>query len=278
MLGQSGINRFAWMYTLQTTASTTPGVAVTPGNGSKGTYAQLASGANLTRDVWGVWLWISQGSTSTAARPIRLDLGLDPAGGTTYTAKIPDILCGASATYALGMGYVYYFPLYIKAGTSVGVAAWGIETATLRVNAKFYGMPTNPGVVRAGQWAETVGTPSGAGGVSVTPSNSNGTMTWATLGTSVCRNWWWQLSVQCNNGTITALAYRFDLAWGDATNKTMIQQYIPYWFGGTAESAQLLNAQQGFADVPAGATLYARGTCSGTAVTGFTALAHGIGG
>jgi hypothetical protein len=278
MLGQHAINRFAWMYSLHTTATTTPGVAVTPANGSKGTYAQLASGANLTQDVWGVWLWISQGATTGTPRPIRLDLGIDPAGGTTYTAKIPDILCGLSSTYALGVGYLYYFPLRIKAGSSVGVAAWGIETATLRVVAKFFGRPTNPQVVRAGTWAETVGTPSGAGGVSVTPSNSNGAMTWATLGTSVRRNWWWQLSVQCNNGTITALAYKFDLAWGDGTNKTMIQEHIPFLVGGTAESVQVLNSQQGFADVPAGATLYVRGTCSGTAVTGFTALAHGIGG
>lgn len=278
MIGISGVPRFAASYSLQTGPSTTPGVSVTPGNGSKGTYVQLASGANLTQDVYGIWINVNTGSTSATARPIRLDLGLDPAGGTSYTAKIPNILCGASAALATGMGYRYYFPLFIKAGTSVGVCAQGIETATLRVWAKFYQRPTNPDLVRAGMWAETVGTLSGADGVSFTPGNSGTEGSWASLGTSVRACWWWQVSCQINNGTITALAYFIDLAWGDGTNKTMIQENVPLIIPGTAETINFWNAQVGFADVPAGATLYVRGTCSGTAVTGFSALAHGIGG
>jgi hypothetical protein len=278
MIMLSGVPRFAWSYSGTASPATSPGVAVTPGNGSKGSYVALASGANIANDVYGLWINVNTGSTSTVARPIRLDIGVDPAAGTSYVVELADILCGASAAYATGLGYMYYFPIFIKAGSSVGARAQGIETATLRVWAKFLGRPTNPDLVRAGQWAETVGSPSGGGGVSFTPGNSGAEGSWASLGTSVRACWWWQVSAQINNGTITALMYFIDLAWGDGTNKTMIQENIPLFAPGTSETMCFWNAQNGFADVPAGATLYVRGTCSGTTVTGLTALAHGIGG
>lgn len=278
MIGIAGFNHFGWTYSLQVNPATTPGVAVTPANGSKGAYVQLASGANLTQDVYGVSLNINTGATTSTARPIRLDLGLDRAGGTSYTAKISDILCGASAAWATGLGYNYYFPLFIKAGTSVGVCGQGIETGTFRVWAKFFGRPARPDLIRTGQWAETVGTPSGAGGVSFTPGNSSSEGAWASLGTTTRNCWWWQLSAQINNSTITALAYFLDLAWGTASNKHMIQENILLAVPGTAETINLWNGEDGAEDVPVGSTLYVRGTCSGTAVTGFSALAHGIGG
>jgi hypothetical protein len=279
MLGIGGANRWGWQYSLTTAPTVTPGVSVTPGNGSKGSYVQLASGANLSQDVYLLWLMIGIGSTSNTARPVRIDIGLDPAGGTTYTVKLADILCGQSATYATGLGYRYLFPLYIEAGTSVGVCGQATETGTFRVWGKFFGRPSEPDRIRAGQWAETVGTPSGAAGVSLTSGSSGSEGSWVSLGTTVRRCWHWQLSAQINNGTITALAYFVDLAWGDATNKTMIQENVMLFAPGTAETLGYWCADvPGFADVPAGATLYARATCSGTAVTGLTALAHGIGG
>lgn len=278
MILRKGVNRFAWTYSLQASPSNTPGVTITPANGSKGNYSQLASGANLTQDVWGMWLQVNGGATSTAARPIRLDIGIDPAGGTSYTrVLIPDILCGASASPVAGGGYFYFFPVWIKSGQSVGARAQGIETATFRVVAKFYGRPTRPDLACSGQWVETVGTPSGADGVAITPGTSS-EGAWTSVGTSTRQCWWWQISGQINNGTITALSYFLDLAYGTAGAKVVIQENIPFFATGTTEQLCLYNGEDGTCDVPAGSTIYARVHCSGTPVSGFTVLAHGVGG
>jgi len=72
--------------------------------------------------------------------------------------------------------------------------------------------------------------------------------------------------------------YHIDLAYGDATNKTLIIENQKILLSGTAEATARPLDMMSFSDVPAGSTLYVRGTCSGTSVTGFYAKAYGIGG
>ena len=134
-VGKTGFN---WWYSLQTTPSTTPGVSVTPGSGSKGSYVQLASGANLVNDVYGLLLWIVAGNTTATIRDILLDIGIDPAGGTSYAqlGGINNIFVPQAGNAVQG-GRMFYFPLFIKAGQSVG--AQRIRQIILRPSASPHG-------------------------------------------------------------------------------------------------------------------------------------------
>lgn len=273
-------NRFTWKYSNFDAPSTTPGTSVTPGaTNAEGSWTQIASAANIANEVCGILLWINGGNTTATQKDHLLDIGVDPAGGTSYTAKISNIVCGQSAA-ALNGGIWFYFPLNIMAGSTVAARIQGSSgtAGTVRVGATFYGRPTRPEFGRCGQYSETVGTISGSGGVSFTPGNSAAEGSWVSLGTTTRACWFWQIAAQISNSTTTSLVYHIDLAYGDGSNKHMIIENRPMLLPGTAEQTSMPLDLQGACEVPAGATLYVRGACSGTAVTGFNAVAIGIGG
>lgn len=173
MLPSAG-NRFAWKYTNYDTPSGTPGASVTPGaSNAEGSWTPVASAANIARDVWTILLWISGGTTSTASKCHLLDIGVDPAGGSSYVAKISNIVCGGSNAGGTG-GRFFLFPFRIKAGSSVAVRIQGnASTAgTVYVAIKFLGAPSTPEMTMAGPYSETIGAITGSNGVSFTPGNS----------------------------------------------------------------------------------------------------------
>lgn len=272
-VGKSGFN---WWYSLQTTPSTTPGVSVTPGSGSKGSYVQLASGANLAQDVYGILLWIVAGNTTATIRDILLDIGIDPAGGTSY-AQVGGInnIFVPQAGAAIQSGRWFYFPLFIKNGSSIGARGQANNTSTFRVAAWFYGRPTHPEYCPVGQYSETIGI-SGNGGTPVTFGNTAAWGNWTSLGTTTRPCWWWQFAWGHNVGTTTAQMYFAELGVGDGTNMVTIIPCMPMFNPGTAEASNspLFDA---IWEVPEGATLYARGSASGTAET-IECTAVGIGG
>jgi hypothetical protein len=272
-IGKSGFN---WWYSLQTAPSTTPGMSVTPGSGSKGSYVQLASGANLVNDVYGVLLWIVAGNTTATIRDILLDIGLDPAGGTSYSqvGGINNIFVPQAAS-AVNSGRWFYFPLFIKAGTSVGARGQANGTSTFRVASWFFGRPTKPENIAVGQYSETIGV-SGNGGTPFTCGNSGAWGSWTSLGSTTRPCWYWQLAWGHNVGTTTSQMYFAELGYGDGTNMVTIIPCMPMFNPGTAEQSSN-PCLEGIWEVPAGGTLYVRGSASGTAET-TEAVAVGIGG
>jgi hypothetical protein len=273
-VGKSGFN---WHYTLDTGATTTPGVSITPGSGSKGSYYQLASGANLSQDCYGFWLWINAGSTSGAARDILIDIGLDPAGGTSYSqlGGISDIFAPQDNSAIYG-GRFFYFPLFIKSGTSVGVRAQSNSTSLVRAAAWFFGQPTHPENVPTGQYSETIGV-SGNGGTPITLGTSGAWGSWTSLGTTTRPCWYWTAGAGFNTATINSQVVLVELGYGDGTNMVKIVRFNPHWVYGTTESCAGLSVG-GFWEVPAGGTLYVRGSSSYSSAQGFEVAAVGIGG
>lgn len=281
MLGTSQC-RLSLIYTNQDAPSTTPGTSVTPGAANaEGSWTEIASAASIAADIYALRLLISGGSSNNASKEHLLDLGIDPAGGTGFAQKIANILCGSSSN-AVDSGRQYYFPFFIKAGSSVAVRIQGSNgtPGTVRVMAEFFGNPTQPPLIRAGVYSETIGAITNSSGVGFTPGNTGAEGAWQSLGTTVNPLWWWQLAVGIDQSATTALMYFMDLAYGDAGNKVFILRNHRVHFPGTAErTSSLLECSPScYCDVPAGATLYVRGSCSGTAVTGFNAVAIGIGG
>jgi hypothetical protein len=241
-----------------------------------GSYAQLASGANLARDVYLIRLWVHAGNTSATIRDILIDIGTDPAGGTSYsqTVGLNQIFC-PQASNAVDGGYWMEFPLFIKAGSSVGARAQSNSTSTVLVGAIFFGLPSNPEMAAVGQYSETLGV-SGNGGTPYTCGSSGAEGSWTSLGATTRNCWYWVLCCGHNVGTTTAQMYYTDLAVGDGTNYHLIIENQPHFNPGTAEKTGAVRLG-GFWEVPAGSTLYVRGSASGTAET-TEAVAVGIGG
>lgn len=265
---------WGWTYT-NVTARTTPGAVITPGTSSEGAWYDLVHYSDVVADVYMVRLWVCAGNTTGTIRNIVIDLGVDQAGGGSYTAVISNILC-SQASNAVDGGIWMTFPLFIKSGSSIGVRAQSSNTSTVRCNVYLYGNPSNPAAIATGQYSETLGV-SGVVGTSITPGNSNAWGSWTSLGTTTQRCWHWNVFGGFANTTTTALMYQMELAVGNGTSYNTIITRKPLFLPGNTERTGMPDIS-GVWEVPAGATLYARATCSGTTVTGFSAVAIGIGG
>lgn len=275
-------NKFHWKYSNRGNPSATPGTSVVPGaSNAEGSWTQVATAANIAQDVYAIAVLVAVGFTSGSQKNHLLDIGTDPAGGTSYTAVINNIVCGQSDV-AISGPRRFLFPLFIKAGSSVAVRIQGSHATagTVRVAVVFYGQPSNPEAILVGQYSETIGAITGSAGVSFTPGNA-AEGSWQSLGTTTRALWWWQLCAQVSNGTITAQYTHIDLAYGDGTNMVMIIENLVLGVYGTDERMGqpcLANAVEGFCEVPAGATLYVRGWCNTSPATGYNAVAVGVGG
>lgn len=268
-------SKFLFKASNAATPSTNPGTSIIPGiSPTPGAWTQVMAGASLTQDIYCVTLWVHSGATTATSKCHTLDIGVDPAGGTAYVARVSNILCGLSSTGITG-GRWYYLPIRIKAGSSVAVRIMGnaATAGTVMVMARFNGQPTQPEMVWASNYSETLGYVSGALGTGLTPGNSGVDGTWVSLGTVTRAMSFFQLGVQCNNATITALTYYFDLAYGNGTSKHIIQENVPVLIQGTAETLASPMWPFAYCEVPSGATIYVRGSCSGTTVTGWNATA-----
>ena len=275
--------RYGFTYNYGTNPTTTPGQVVTAHvtpNTEGSTPLVLATGSNIAQDV--NWIELSlNGTSGTGDRQMLLDIGVDPAGGTSYTWVIQNLVIGNLPLATALPGAQFLLPFFIKAGSQVACRVQCSQTViTVRVAAKFYGFPDRPEAVPAGSFSETMGTITNSQGVSFTPGNA-ADGTYVSLGATTKPMWWWQLCYSIANGTITAESTFIDLAWGDGSNKHVIMraQHI----GATTEAcADVLAVNKNHAlcycPVPAGATLYVRGRCNNAPDTGYNAVALGIGG
>lgn len=264
--------------------SATIGTSVVPGaSNAQGSWTALASSANIANDVFGFYLQIHTGATAAAAKNHLLDIGIDPAGGTSYTPIIADFQIGNSPALTAAGNREHYFPLAIKAGSSVAARVRGSNATagTVRVAARFYGRASGPLALPCGSYSQTFGAVTATSkGTAFTPGNvADGG--WVDLGALTRPLWWWQLGYAIDNATITAEYTYLELAFGDGSNKETIFKLM---HGGTTNETCGLAAQTqllwpvGYAYVAAGRNVYIRGRCNNAPDTGYHATALGIGG
>lgn len=263
--------------------ASTIGTSVVPGaTNAEGSFTQIASSANIAADCYWIYLQIHTGATSAAAKNHLLDIGVDPAGGTSYTAVISNLQVGAAPALTVAGAREFVFPFFIKSGSSVAVRIQGSNgtAGTVRVAARFYGRPTRPEAVPVGTFSETLGTVTNSSGQSFTPGNA-ADGTWVDLGTTTNAMWWWQVGYGIDNATITAEYTYIEVAWGDASNK--ISMFKDMHGGTTGETCGLAAQTQmlvcaAYNPVPAGTHIYIRGRCNNAPDTGYHATVIGIGG
>lgn len=266
-----------------TTPSSTPGTSVTPGaNSTEGSWTTLVSAGSVTEDVSCINLSVIGGAVSSAAVNQLIDIGIDPAGGTSFTAIISDLVCGMSAGLAAVPGSRdWVFPIRIPAGSTVGCRVQDSRATptAVRVCVRLYtaGSPHS----LSGSFSETYGAnTSTTRGTSFTPGNA-AWGSWVQIGTTSQPVWWWQLGWGINNTTVTAEYTYIDLAVGDATNKTVIKRVFHQGttnetVGDSLRTSMLWH--ESYCPVPSGVNVYVRGYCNNAPDTGYHANAVAVGG
>jgi len=205
---------------------TTMGVVVTPATGSYGSYVEIISDTLITEDCYGILINMNDCWLASNARRRIVDIGIDPAGGTSYVSVIPDLLCTNASAYSnTGVGgHYYYFPLFIKAGSAIAARARGNGIQPIYVAAQVYGKPTNLELLKYGSkvkaYGVTVANP--PTGVSVTPGTAN-RGNWVALGTIASGDnpWFWQYGVDSSLTVLGSEVFAVDIGIGDATNKAL---------------------------------------------------------
>jgi hypothetical protein len=256
--------------------------AITSGNGVEGSWSEVIADSLVTDDVYAVrMVFINDAHVTGAVHEQLIDLGVDPAGGTSYAAIINNIMIGRPSV--LGDNQLYpvefVFPFYIKAGSAIAMRGIGDSAGeTFRPFVELYMQPFSPELMLRGQHSETIGTVSGSDGVSITPGGSAAKGSWVSLGTTSKDLWWWQVGMQVSNATVAGGETLIDLAFGDGTDFTYIlKDHI--FLADTSESSGAHCYNYGYCPVPAGSDIYARAAATNASPsTGFQVLAYGVGG
>ena len=265
-------------------ATNTIGTSVAPGaSNAEGAWTQLFSGATVANDVYGFYLNINGGASSASSKPHLLDIGIDPAGGTSYTSIMNNLVCGDAPAPTSQGNRAHFFPLFIKAGSSIAARVQGTAATagTIRIAMRLYGRLSRPEGYRVGTFTETIGAITASNGVSFTPGSTGVWGSWTSVGTTAKDLWWWQLGIQIDNATIAAEVTWVELAVGDGTTFQTIclNQYIMTTSEVVGCSTHCnMNPFEGYMPVKAGSTLYVRGMCNLAPTTGYNCNVIGVGG
>jgi hypothetical protein len=255
------------------------GTRYTPALNAKGAWTNMMT---LTGDINHLTFLPAGAGFDAGSRQIKMDIGVDPAGGTAYSVLIADILVGGigwnSNPY---WGSRFNFPICIRSGTSIAVRGW-TTGASYNISAWMQGQGQFSLPVPYGSFCETIGVnPATASGTAVTPGLSGDKGAWFSLGTTTNNLFHWSLSFQVSDTTQSPQTIYIDLAYStNGTSYTIILPDVLFFVslvelgGGTQPYCQ-------YFPVPAGATLYARaalGEVSGVTAANLNVAAHGIGG
>lgn len=241
------------------------GATITPGNNSYGSYVSLLAGSSLTDDCYGIAINFNSNNTSAQARDTIATIGLDPAGGSSFTDFILDLLCSSAGSFTGGNnagtgGVWYWFPIFIKAGTSIGCKASinNGTVGTLRANLWCCCRPKRPELVRVGTFVDTLGsTPASSSGTAITPgTTSDGA--WTQAGSNVSKGYFYlEWGWGDNTSTMTNNTNYVDIGVGDGTNNRVVAAGCR----AHTDSAEAIGKplmQGAFADIAPGDGLYLR--------------------
>jgi hypothetical protein len=258
--------------------STSTGATVTPGNNTFGSWASVM--AATSQPTHGIEVFVCGIGSAAKASDSLTNIGIDPAGGSSYTTLIPNLLSSYSFTFgATGVGYgcSWYFPVYIPAGATIG-AQGSINNATVGTQQVFVKLYRSlvPGIVRCGAGVTSYGADTAAScGTAVTFGTAS-IGAWTQLGSAVAAPapWHWVVSSALkNSAAITGGTYVADLGIGDASNKRVVVPRSEHAVNVAEQRTAIHRGWDGRSTV--GDIVYCRGW-SATAETAFSAIAYGV--
>lgn len=272
------VPQFNFIATNAARPSATGGTSITPGNNTYGSYTEILSDTVVTSDCYAMMICIHSIAVSAAAKDAIVTIGIDTAGGTSYTDFISHLLASCAPAHTTPpAGHWYYFPVFVPAGTAIAAKA-SVNNATVgtaRVLIWLYGKPSDPTAIRYGYGVETIGANTAASnGTSVT-SGTASDGAWTSLGSTTRPCFAWQYGMGCNDTTMAAISYYADLSYGDGTNQVDIGRDKCY-ISTSVEGLGNMGYPDNYCSVPAGGTIYGRLQCSGTADSGLSMAAYGV--
>lgn len=258
------------------------GTVVTPGFNAYGSYASLIAGAAVTHDVHEIWINFNANVVVGSARDSLATIGVDPAGGSSFTPLIEHLSCACAAGFhgsgAVGGGIWYRFPVFIKAGSSIGCAASvnNATVGTLSAHVVLFGAPSRPDAIWAGSFVQTFGAdPAASSGSVAIVAGGASEGAWVEIGTLDKPIRFIDFGLGVNASVMQSASMVVDLALGDATNKKII---IPGALVFTTTNEVLARDAAGrYCSGAPGDKIYGRAQAGGSGNTGVSILAYGVG-
>lgn len=236
----------------------------------------------LAHDVHFLVIGLGGISASNANSRTLVDILVDPAGGTSWSAFIDDLTCGFCPAFTAAIGLhsqYFYFPIYIKSGTSIGLRARTVHTANLTTGYCLmwaFGNPSLPQMWWCGTGVETLGiTAASSSGTDVSSGASNAwAASWTTIGTSTHPYGCVQMGHSGPDSSTALKAYHFQIGYGDTQLPGSPTFYSA--LGSVEASAKNLNDGPIWCNVASGTTWQARGKCSTTSPEVFDVGIYGV--
>jgi len=262
-----------------TSPSATPGTSISSSTSAntKGSWTQVLSA--LASTGYGIYVRLSDAASSSEDRQHLVDIGVDPAGGSSYSVVLPDLNGGNVP--AISNGCVeYYFPIVLPAGATVAARTQHQAAAarTIRVGVQVDLRPTVPWAWPAGAIVERIGTISSSRGVSFTPGNA-ADGSWTSLGTLTYATTWVQLGYALSAAVANAERTYVDLGAGaSGSQRVLMRHYYAGQSGPITMHRMAMNLlwSRAYVRLPAGTELWVRGHCENAPDTTYNALAYAL--
>lgn len=196
-----------------------PSYANVLGTGAKSSWQEVISDAAVTTTCHGVFVEVSKTATGGANTAAVLDIGVDTAGGTSYSTVISDLLVGfaddPNANTGNGGVQQYFIPLEIPSGSAVAIRGQtnGGAALSASVRVSLFGAATGP---FSGATCTTYGI-SGTNGTAVTPGNDSTWGSWTSIGSTTAADLQAiSLGVQFGSSTVNRNAYQLQIGVSSA--------------------------------------------------------------
>lgn len=240
---------------------TDPSTVITPGAtnvyGAWQNFGVLSS----TYDTHILEVVFSLASLANNSKCSMVDIGIDPAGGTSFTSIISDVVLGTPGPFDDGTGIrptIFEFYRRIPAGASVGIRGKQNHAtpSTFRGGVIAWGKPSRPSLAFVGSAVETIGaTAATSQGTAIVPGNA-GEGAWTLIGTSTYRGRRIDIGYAIDNTNVTGQGLYIDVAYGDGATLVTVITRAHVLANPNEIVHQLYNGR--FCDIPAGSALYAR--------------------
>ncbi len=243
-----------------------------------GSWTQLLSSGNNTDDSYWVSVWFHRIGVASVASDALAEIGIDPAGGTSYTTVIPSLLVSC-ATPVAGGGVIYEFPLFIPAGASIAVRGQvnaGASVTIARCVMHLGCRPTNPEELRVGTFVRAFGaTVASSSGTTVTPGTAaNGS--WVDLGTAAEDLFYVEVGLGINDATMTGGVVLCDISGGQTGGDSFLLRRVQ--FITTASESIAKSASGKLCKIANGDHIFGRAQFSSTLDSNYSMIAYAVGG
>lgn len=265
-----------------TPASSSPlSSAVTSGtSNADGTAVTLLSA--LAHDVHYLTVGFGEFFNNASLVNALADILVDPAGGSSWSSFIDDLVCGFTRATGFGasnasMNQWYCFPVFVKAGSSLGVRVRSNDTVARTGDCTIYayGDPSRPDMWWCGQKVESLGIDAAnSKGADVTGGANDVYGSWTTIGTSGHPYGALQFGVNASDASAVARGYYWQIGYGSTKLPGSPTFYI------SSNAAEYKNVVGMFGpiwcDIAASTALQARYASSGTAPDVYNCAFYGV--